>query len=592
MKERKRKSFSAELTKYVMRVVVFSFFSAFIIIIFTTYRNSRNHEIENQRYQLEKTAVQIKTLQDTVENIEKQVLSDDAVQNVIHREEESTGQYLYIKRKAQNRLSSYAHIMDVIEEIMIFTEDGRTFTNRSIRDPFRPEKYLWYGEVIANPDRQYSVIHDSEATQDGTVIPVVSHISSYVQTDKEKTLRGNLLLNIKLDALKKIATPDSAMLKGYVLFDSQGNVILQQNNTELTYGQVLQFGNREGDQPTVTLSGGDVCLVTENLKGGWCLASVVSGDELMQQVWKICLYPGAMFILTSLFLSVLLRVLLSRVITPVNELSRAAQRVGQGDFFAQVDTTSDDEVGMLISVFNHMVVSIRSLMQRSVEHEKQARRMQIENLMLQINPHFIYNTLNSIVYMARMGECKKIVLFTNSFISLLQSTLTIRDSIYSTVRNELKTVESYLILQKYRYDDKFSYVIRCKEAFMECTVLNVMLQPIVENAIFHGIAPKEGSGLLQISVEREENDLKICVEDDGIGMDQKTIEMQLNQSDLHQKDGIRKLGIANVRERIQEEYGTKYGLTIFSKLGAGTRVIITVPYILNREDINGGEHND
>lgn len=211
-----------------------------------------------------------------------------------------------------------------------------------------------------------------------------------------------------------------------------------------------------------------------------------------------------------------------------------------------------------------------------------ARRMQIENLLLQINPHFIYNTLNSIVYMARMEGNRQIADFTGAFIALLQSTLNIRESVFSTVRDELRCVENYLNLQKYRYEDKFTYEIQCEEELLECQMLNVMLQPIVENAIFHGIAPMEGNGALKIRIIREEDALRISVEDNGVGMTRESIEEQFKK-DYRQEGGVRKLGVSNVRERIREIYGEPYDMVIESQPGKGTWVIMRIPFRREKE---------
>jgi two-component system sensor histidine kinase YesM len=118
---------------------------------------------------------------------------------------------------------------------------------------------------------------------------------------------------------------------------------------------------------------------------------------------------------------------------------------------------------------------------------------------------------------------------------------------------------------------------------MDCQILNVMIQPAVENAIFHGIAPKETTGKLWIIIRREEENLVVCVEDDGVGMTEETIAEQL-QSEHVQKGGVRKIGIANVRNRIRETYGEPYDLQIKSKVNEGTRVIMTVPFVRQKQE--------
>ena len=210
--------------------------------------------------------------------------------------------------------------------------------------------------------------------------------------------------------------------------------------------------------------------------------------------------------------------------------------------------------------------------------------MQTENLMLQINPHFIYNTMNSIVYMARMDGNQQIADFTNAFISLLQSTLRVRDSVYTTLGEELKNVRSYLFLQSYRYGNKFTCEIDCPEELEACRIICVMLQPVVENAIFHGIAPKDGPGKICITAEKTARDdmdriLRIVVGDDGVGMDSETLSQILSEDYVH-RGGVHKIGVGNVKARIREVYGDPYTLEITSMPGQGTQVTIEIPFEL------------
>ena len=150
------------------------------------------------------------------------------------------------------------------------------------------------------------------------------------------------------------------------------------------------------------------------------------------------------------------------------------------------------------------------------------------------------------------------------------------------MEEEIKNVENYLILQKYRYENKFEEVIDCSEKLREYLVPKVILQPIVENAIFHGIAPLDGSGKLFISVRREQNYLCIIVEDNGVGMSENTIKTLFDEKYIEQS-GMRKIGMANVRQRIKEICGDEYGFSIESKEGKGTRVVIHLPIKIQEE---------
>ena len=277
-------------------------------------------------------------------------------------------------------------------------------------------------------------------------------------------------------------------------------------------------------------------------------------------------------------LVVLIYYFINRITRPVGQLHAAAEKVRTGDFDVEVDIHTNDELEILGDSFNSMVQDLQNLLEESVEHEKNIREMEINRLMLQINPHFIYNTLNSIVYMAQMKGDNDIVKFANAFISLLQDTLRVeKDSIYISMRQEVKNIRNYLTIQEYRYPDRFQTDYQIDEDVLDCEVPNVLIQPIVENAIFHGLAGKIKPGRLCIEARREEECLVIRVVDDGIGMSRDKVE-ELLASDEEIKGKMRTIGVANVSRRIAEIYGDGYGLQIVSEEGVGTRVTVTIPY--------------
>jgi two-component system sensor histidine kinase YesM len=584
-KEENRKlgKLQTKLTKIILSLVCLAFLLVFTIVIRTTYSSYREQEISSQRNQLDKTAAQLSSLQTMVKNLSRQVIFDNVVQNGIIAQESSLGDYLYLKRNVQNTLTSYSHILDSIDEIMIYTDDDRTFSSRDIKDPFQPEKNEWYQEFLESEKSSgFTAIHHSETSQDGIYTDVISYMLTYYSVENALQKLGTLVINVDFNTIRNMVYLESDLLEGYCLYDSNGNQLIQSGSLDTTYEEVSEAVGKQ-ENGYLHTKDGDIYLVADGMEDGWLLVSEISETRLMKQaiIANLYLLIPFVFILATVILA--LRFFIRRIVNPINQLSEAAAEVGKGNFDVSVSVKTNDELEMLSDVFNRMVIDIQEFMHESVEHEKILRRMQIENLMLQINPHFIYNTMNSIVYMARMSGNSQIADFANAFISLLQSTLNVRDSVYQTVREELRTVQNYLYLQKYRYADKFTYEIECEEELMDCQILNVMIQPVVENAIFHGIAPKETTGKLWIIIRREEENLVVCVEDDGVGMTEETIAEQL-QSEHVQKGGVRKIGIANVRNRIRETYGEPYDLQIKSKVNEGTRVIMTVPFVRQKQE--------
>ena len=563
-----------KLTRIVLVSVLAAFFLMTVIVTYTSYQYHREREIGSQKNQMEKTASQISVFQNMLDNIAKQVICDDVLQKGLVTRPSSVGNYLYQKRNVQSTLLTYSHIMESIQEIMIYTTDGRTFSSRTIKDPFQPEKYGWYERFWKTGRTSgFTEVHKSEPNQDGYTTDVISYIMSYYSVENPGEELGKLVISVEFDEIQKMAKLESELLEGYCLYDGQGKALVEEGNLKLKYKEF----SSDRDKNFVSNENGDIYISAEGMEDNWLLVSEISRSRLIKSSFQSYFYLTVLFAFIIGGLIIILNIVIRNFVKPIHKLSETAKEVGKGNFEVSAHIQTDDELEMLSDVFDKMIVDIQKFMNESVEREKILRNMQIENLMLQINPHFIYNTMNSIVYMARMNGNTQIADFANAFISLLQSTLDVTDSVYQTLGQELLNVKNYLYLQSYRYADKFTYEIQCEEELMGCKILNVMIQPAVENAIFHGIAPKEGNCVLKISVCRKEETLEILVEDNGVGMSEKILQ-DLMRTTYKQKEGIRKIGVANVRNRIRTIFGEPYDLKIESKENIGTKVIMTVPY--------------
>lgn len=574
-KEREKKGkLQVKLTRIVLMAVLAACFLMMAIAMDTSYQYYREREIGSQRNQMEKTASQISVFQDMLDNIAKQVICDDVLQKGLVVRPSSVGNYLYQKRNVQETLLTYSHILDSIQEIMIYTTDGRTFSSRTIKDPFQPEKNSWYEEFWdTGRTSGFTKVHKAEPNQDGTTEDVLSYILSYYSVENPGKELGKLVISVEFEAVKSMAKLESELLEGYCLYDGQGESLV----TEGILKQEYENFTLSEEQRSVCREEGDIYILAGGMRDNWLLVSEISKSRLMQRSFRSYFYLPVLFVFIMGGLVLILNIVIRNFVKPIHKLSETAKEVGKGNFEVRAHIQTDDELEMLSDVFDKMIVDIQKFMNESVEHEKILKNMQIENLMLQINPHFIYNTMNSIVYMARMNGNAQIADFANAFISLLQNTLDVTDSVYQTLGQELLNVKNYLYLQSYRYADKFTYEIQCEEDLLDCRILNVMIQPAVENAIFHGIAPKEGNCVLKISVCRKEETLEILVEDNGVGMSEKILQ-DLMRTTYKQKEGIRKIGVANVRNRIRTIFGEPYDLKIESKENVGTKVIMTVPY--------------
>jgi len=261
------------------------------------------------------------------------------------------------------------------------------------------------------------------------------------------------------------------------------------------------------------------------------------------------------------------------------EFSYRMSKVARGDLNISMPTRGKDEIAVLGYGFNSMIADLKQYIDESVENEKIKREMEINLLISQINPHFIYNTLNSVIYLARENRDEDIVAIVEAFIRILQNSINFGETvIYASVRQEVESVKNYNLLQQFRYPDKYKILWDIDDDLMDLMVPKMILQPLVENALFHGICPVERQGSITIVIKKDNGFLLIIVEDNGEGMSEEKIEDIFITDRPHAKgSSIRSIGLNNIRERIRNLYGENGSLQIKSSPGLGSRIIIRIP---------------
>jgi two-component system sensor histidine kinase YesM len=256
---------------------------------------------------------------------------------------------------------------------------------------------------------------------------------------------------------------------------------------------------------------------------------------------------------------------------------------------ANVEIEQGNEIGTLGSSFNIMTNKIHQLMKQNTAVQEEKRKSDLKALRSQINPHFLYNTLDSIIWMAEGEKSKDVVLMTSELAKLLRQSIS-NDNERIPLEKEIEYTRSYLSIQKMRYRDKLDYEIIVEDRIRKEKVINLILQPLVENAIYHGIKYKGSKGKITIKGWGEDDNIFIRVSDDGIGMDTETLNQTMkkakerDRTDESEKSGG--VGVQNVNTRLRLYYGEKYGLHFESTLGEGTEVTIKIPRYFREENKN------
>ena len=246
-----------------------------------------------------------------------------------------------------------------------------------------------------------------------------------------------------------------------------------------------------------------------------------------------------------------------------------------GNFDVEVEEPdTGDEISDLFRSFRNMILKIRELVEQNTAEQREKRKSELNALQAQINPHFLYNTLDSIIWMAEAGDRKNVVLMTSALAKLLRKSISNRNEMV-TLEEEIEYTRSYLIIQKMRYVDKLEYEMDVESAILQMEVVKLIVQPLVENAIYHGIKYKEGKGLVRIEGGFGEDQVVLRIIDNGVGMTKTQLAHVFDERETDtRRNGV---GVLNVHRRIRLHYGGEYGLSFESAEGEGTTVSIHLP---------------
>lgn len=320
-------------------------------------------------------------------------------------------------------------------------------------------------------------------------------------------------------------------------------------------------------------------------KARWGLFCFIPEKELLSDIGQISTYTLLM-LLCSTILALILSYFVSKNISRnINTLEKNMRNIEQGDFKVRLQPKSKDEIGILCLKFNYMSDKIEELLKNIEEEYRTKQQLEMKVLKAQINPHFLYNSLGSIRSMARLKNEEEISQMVTALIELLRTSLG-KSSEYQCVEEEIRYLRNYFILLQYRYEDYFDVEYDLDPDADSCIILNFLLQPLVENAIFHGLEFSSAPGHIQIRTQLKDDLLILSVTDNGIGMPQEYAEEILNRNTEKyalEYDGLNSIGISNIQQRIQLYYGQEYGLFFKTSPGMGTTVEVRIPAVFEKE---------
>lgn len=400
----------------------------------------------------------------------------------------------------------------------------------------------------------------------------ITYFSRYLNKEDFSSI-GYLMINIKKKSLfANIDSYSKGVFDGNFIVDKDGNLIYKTGNIEY---KKSMLGN--SNSSTVIINNKKYLIFNTGIEEypDWRVIGVVSSDSLtknLNYILNLVYLIGIFSIITVIFIS---HITSKKITDPIYDITKAMNKFEKGEWPDKLEAKTDDELKYLITSFNKMIYNMRNLIEQIYKEEEENKKLELESvqtqldlLQSQINPHFIHNTLNTINYLAIKNNQSEIREMIQSFNSLLRQSISTNKK-FITFKEELTCVKNYLNIQKYRYGDIVKLVCNIPGDLENCLIPKLILQPLIENSIYHGILPKSDNGTIRIDILSEKDFIKIRIIDDGIGI--------IKQKSAHK--GFNGISLDNIRERLKLYFGTEYTLNIYSKIGIGTCVEFNIPYI-------------
>lgn len=584
-------SIAIAFSSLIICAVLAMSFNSFLLSSEAVKRNSYEHTGQL----VEQVNANVETYVGNMESIAELALADEKLRTLMRLHDADSPEGLALTAEVSAFFGSIVRSREDIASILFIGSNGSLVSNRE-EGALKPYHELmnqdWYtaakkagGESVISSSRIQHLFEDEYRW-------VVS-----ISREAERGTDGSggvLLVDLNYNVINDLCKQIHMGNRGYVfLLDPTGDPIYHPQQQLIYSGlkserfdDILQAedGSFEADS-----DGAAKLYTVRTSEFGWKVIGVNYPEELVGDKKEIAL-SALRWGLICLVFGLALSLWLSHKLTkPVKKLDVQMKKVERGDFAVRAEIESPNEIGKLARTFNLMTGKIKDLMEQVMREQEDKRISELKALQAQIHPHFLYNTLDSIIWMAEMDKRDDVIRMTSALSKLLRSSISKGEELVP-LRQELAHAEHYLVIQSMRYRGKFAYSIEVEEGLLDQYVLKVLLQPLVENAIYHGIKNKADQGRIVIRGTACQDGLCLQVEDDGVGADAEKVKERLARGRLYSgksgsdgggsgPSGSCGLGLDNVDHRIRLNYGEPYGLHFESERDEGTTVTLRLPLL-------------
>lgn len=556
-------------------------------ITYTKYSNNLYEKLEyHANYILSQKMKALHTLLTDLERMKTSITQNNTFSEFVENNDVAKQPPYYLKLDIL--MDSIQSIRPETTGITIISNNGLVYNyGYSLNMEYTSERFTelqWFKNSVQtdNLTPKITNLH----TRDYSNLEKNQKVYSYVQKvwDRKLKASGYIMIDFKMDLIKYILSNevDSTNSSGTFLYDDKGFVLPPNKSVRFSFDTV----NKQASGSTIQAEDGKSYLIFKkyNPETKWYVVEFFETNEFYEPVSEGKLI-ALIVTLTSIFVCLLASIFIShRISRPIKGLQRVMQGVESGNLDQTFITNSKDELGDLARGFNQMIIKIRQLIQSVAQEEKLKKEAEITALQLQINPHFLYNTLETINSLARKKKEHDI----SHLIVLLGRLLRLSISSFEEkipIKQEITYIESYLEIQNARMREPLDFHIVIEPEITECSTVKWILQPIVENAIVHGIDPLRSSGRIDVEGKTKGDLIVFTIKDNGVGINSEGLEQiryRLKNKSENLTKYKKKIGLYNVQTRIHSHYGNSFGISIESKTHEGTTVTITIP----REEYN------
>lgn len=577
---------SAKIITYYTIVLFLSLLISYLLYNTLVSRKLDNEISSTSMQTLQAIDKNLEFLLNNVEQLSNLVLYDRSIQDAL-RNVDSGG----INPEIQSVLNKYlANIVlsgDVVSSAYVFdnynnryAKGTRAISRLSID---RIEDSPAYDEIVKLKGGLLWEANSGgilESSPDSNYISLLRIINDVTTMKKLATL----IVNVNEETIQReFADIGNKYKSQFFIMDAKGSYIIRPLGEDRSFEQYL-LPMMPNDHGYTIVNIGDqkviISFITSKYSN-WKIVGVMPINEIYRELGGKSYIALIIILINSFFISLGALNITKLVTQPLIKMQGYMKSAEKGEFIViPVEANRDDEIIQLKKVYNRMVVEIEKLIVRVKNEERIKRKSELNLLQAQINPHFLYNTLDAIGALSLMGDSKNAYQVTRSLGDFYRISLNSGNEII-TVREELDCIKSYLAILDIRYDGKYEVRFEIEPEMLKYKILKLLLQPLVENAVHHGLRNKEGAGLLLIKGYREGTSLIFVIEDDGIGMTEERVGEVLSQRTGKSQGGF---GIYSCKQRLSIYYNIEEPLRIESRPGQGTRVIVEIPAV--EEDLN------